>query len=131
MADQSLRQSLAFAALTGLASVVPVWRAPRPVRLAFVAGTGLVSGGAAYVALHRPDLIDADREPLPAPQSAGVGIGLGALAAGAATAGLAADRAFERGLVRRGVQHPRLVLGVAGAVLAYALDVLDRRFDAD
>ncbi|GAA2078397.1 hypothetical protein IDH50_01255 [Aeromicrobium tamlense] len=131
MADQSPRQSLVFAALTGLASIVPIWRAPRPVRFALVAGTGLVAGGAAYVALTRPDLIDADREPVAAPQSAAVGTGVAVLAGGATAVGFAVDRAFEQGLVRRGVKHPRLVLGTAGAVLSYAIDVLDRRFDSN
>lgn len=130
MAEQSPRQSVVFAALTGLASIVPIWRAPRPVRVALVAGTGLVAGGAAYVALSRPDMVDADREPVAAPQSAAVGTGVAVLAGGATAVGFTVDRAFEQGLVRRGVKHPRLVLGAAGAVLSYAIDVLDRRLDA-
>ena len=86
---------------------------------------------AAYVALTRPDLIDADREPVAAPPSAAIGAGVAVLTGGAAAVGFAVDRAFERGLVRRGVKHPRLVLGAAGAVLSYAVDVLDRRLDSN
>ena len=129
MGEQSPRQTLAFAVTTGLASVVPIGRAPRGVKVALSAGTGVAAGAAAFVALRRPDLIAASREPVPAPQSAVVSAGVGALAAGATVAGIATDRAFERALVRRGVRHPRLWLGVAGAVLSYAMDELDRRFD--
>lgn len=129
MGEQSPRQSLAFAALTGLASIVPVGRASRGVRLAVGAASGVAAGGAVYVALNRPDVIAAAREPVPVPQSAAIGAGVGALVAGTMVAGFAMDRAFEQALVRRNVPHPRLVLGAAGAVLSYTLDVLDRRFD--
>ncbi|MCD9153566.1 hypothetical protein [Aeromicrobium duanguangcaii] len=131
MGAQSPRQSLLLAVATGVVSILPIGRAPRGVKAALAAGTGLTAGGAAFVALRRPDLIAAAREPVPARQSAVVSAGLGVLAAGATVAGIATDRAFERALVRRGVAHPRLVLGVAGAVLSYAMDVLDRRSDTD
>ena len=129
MGKQSPRQSLAFAALTGVVSVVPIGRASRGVRAAVAAASGVAAGGATYVALNRPDVIACSREPVPARQSAAVGAGVGALVAGVMAVGFVMDRAFEQALVRRNVPHPRLVLGVAGAVLSYALDVVDRRFD--
>lgn len=129
MGKQSPRQSLAFAALTGIASIVPIGRAPRGVRAAVAGASGVLAGGATYVALNRPDVIAAPREPVPAPQSAAIGAGVGALVVGATVVGFVVDRAFEQALVRWNVPHPRLVLGAAGAVLSYALDVLDRRFD--
>ncbi|GAA3531933.1 hypothetical protein AFL01nite_20330 [Aeromicrobium flavum] len=121
MGARETRQSLAFAALTGLVSVVPIGRAPRRVRIAVAATSGAVAGGAAFLALRSKDV--------PAPPSALAGAGLGGVAAGATALGFTVDRAFEQALVRRGVPHPRLVLGVLGAGLSYALDVLDRRFD--
>lgn len=127
MGEQSTRQSLAFAAASGLVSLVPIGRAPRGAKVAVVAVSGIAAGAAGFVALNRPDVLGAIRAPVPAPQSALIGASLGGVAAGATALGIAMDRAFEQALVRRGVPHPRLALGAAGAVLSYVLDRMDRR----
>lgn len=129
MAVQSTPQSLVFAAMTGAVSLVPLWRAPRPVRTALVAGSGLAMGAGVFTVLTRPDLFDADRDPVPAPASAAVGAAAATVAAGAVAVGITADRLLEQFLVRRGVRRPRLVIGVVGFAGSYALDVLDRAFD--
>jgi len=116
---------------TGALSVVPIGRAPRRVRTALVAGTGLVAGGAMFTALNRPEVLGRDQEPTPARPAAAIGAAVATAAAGAVALGVVLDREAERFLVRRGVRRPRLVLGVAGGVLSYAIDMLDRRFDTE
>lgn len=129
MGEKSPRQTLAFAAVSGLVSLVPIGRAPRGMKVALVAASGIAGGAAAFIALNRPDVFAASRVPVPAPQSAVIGAGVGGVAAGATALGIVMDRAFEQALVRRGVPHPRLALAAAGAVMSYVLDTLDRRFD--
>ncbi|MBC9225745.1 hypothetical protein GL325_05365 [Aeromicrobium sp. 636] len=129
MGAHSPRQSLVVALATGVVSVVPIGRAPRRVRAAVVAGTGLVAGGAMFTALNRPHVVGFEQQPTPARPAAAIGAVVGAAAAGAMAVGVVLDREAEQFLVRRGVRRPRLVLGVAGAVLSYVFDALDRRFD--
>lgn len=129
MGVQSPRQSLVFAVLTGVVSTVPVWRAPRGVRTALIAGSGALAGGAMFTALNRPHVLGSQQDPAPVPVAAAIGTAVGAAASSAVALGLVLDREAERFLVRRGVRRPRIVLGVAGGALSYVLDVLDRRFD--
>lgn len=120
-------RTAAISVATALGSAVPLWRAPRAVRGALVAGSGLLTGGAAFVSLRTPEEIEADRQALSVPAAAGAGVAFGALAAGAVVAGLAVDREVERFLLRRGVGRPRLVMGVAAGALHWAIEGLERR----
>lgn len=131
MGAQSPRSSAALAVATGAFSVIPIWRAPRRVRTALFAGTGVLTGGAVFAALRRPDVFGARQEPAPTRVAAPIGVAAGAAAAAATALGLVVDREAERFLVRHGVRRPRLVLGLAGGVLYYAIDVLDRALDTD
>lgn len=119
MGEQSPRQSLAFAAASGLVSLVPIGRAGRRVKVALSAASGATAGVAGFVVLRR--------QPLPVPQAALIGAGMAGAVAGATALGIVMDRAFEEALVRRGVRRPRLAMGVAAVGLSYVLDVLDRR----
>lgn len=129
MGAQSPRQSLALAVVTGAVSTIPVWRAPRGVKRAAIAGFGLAAGAGAYAAFRRPDLLGAKREPVPARASVAIAAVTVGVTGGATALAFTLDRVFEQALVRRGIGHPRLVMGAAGAVLSYGMDMIDRRYD--
>lgn len=122
------QHSTVLAVATGAASVVPVWRAPRSVRAALAGGLGVAAGAATFVGARVPAAFGEEHEPLPVRPAAAIAGAVGALMVAATVAGIALDRSAEGFLVRRGVRRPRLVLGVVGAGLSYAVDAADRRF---
>jgi len=122
-----IERSTALALATGAASVVPLWRAPRAVRAAVVAGAGIAAGAATFVGARVPEAFGGSHDPVPVRPAAAVAVAAGGLMAAATVAGIALDRSGERLLVRRGVRHPRLVLGVAGAALSWLADAAERR----
>lgn len=94
-----------------------------------IVGTGVTTAVGVAAVMRRPDLVGEDREPVENRVSAVAGVGAGGAMAAATALAFTLDRVFEQSLVRRGVARPRLVIGVAGFALSYAMDVLDRRVD--
>lgn len=125
-----MQRSTAIALATGAASVVPLWRAPRAVRAAVVAGAGLATGAVTFVGARVPEAFGASQDPAPVRPAAAIAVAAGGLMAAATVAGISMDRVAERFLVGRGVRRPRLVLGVAGAALSWLADGAERRTDA-
>ena len=127
----SSQRSLVIALVTGAASVVPIWRAPRAIRATVALGVGAAVGGAAFVGARVPEAFGETSDPVPPRPAAAIAVAAGGLMTAVTVAGIAMDRGAERFLVERGVRRPRLVLGVAGGVLSYAIDAIDRRLSTD
>lgn len=151
MVTQSSHSSLglvAGAVASGVATaLVPPSRIPPRARRSVHLGVGLATGAGAVWVLGRPDLLDAGREsgqvssepdgpsaghadgPRAVPLRARVALAsvLGGLMALSSAAGMALDGAAERALVRRGVRHPRVWIGVAAAGLTAAVSWAEDR----
>ena len=118
---------LGGAAASGLATALfPPARIPARVRRSLHVGLGAAAAGAVLWATSQPVAPGADaqaeldEEPLPLPARLGLAAAVGTLAALSSVGGMALDTAAERALVRRGVRHPPLWLGVAAAGFAAA-----------
>lgn len=112
-----LRKELLSAGAYGLASMIPLWRLQGGRRTALVVGAGVLGGVGTAVVMRR----EAEEPVEPATGAVVTGVA-GVAIAGATVLGLKIDEALERGLVRRGVPAPRLVVGLVGAGLSLALD---------
>ncbi|AXK45043.1 hypothetical protein [Brachybacterium saurashtrense] len=122
------------AAASGL-GMIPVHRLPRPVRAGYVALPAMLTSGVSLLAAQgRPgaaDGGDAPRRPrglrMPTLPEAALSLALGGLMAGAGAAGLRLDGAVEGFLRRRGVQAPRVWIGLATGAVTLASTLLDER----
>ncbi|WP_229053172.1 hypothetical protein [Aeromicrobium sp. Leaf350] len=130
-APRDLRASLAFSVLAGAVSAVPIGRASRRTRRLVA---GLAAGGTALAAAVavRDLLQEADAPPRLSPRElaapAATAGAAAAVAAGVMASSFAVDRRMEAALVKRGVTRPRLLIGVAAAVMSFLADRVDGRF---
>ena len=128
--------SAAFSVLAGLASAIPIGRASRRTNRR-VAAVSAVAGGAAAAGLtagaasaERDAAADGPAAPPTVRQAVGpalAGVLAGGGMFGVVVLSVAIDRRLEAILVRRGVQRPRLALGIASGVVSFAMDRLDSR----
>ena len=134
----SYRGLVASAVASGIVTVlVPPARIPARVRRSVHAGLGLAAAGATAWTLGRtaasepgqPDDDSRPAAPHPFPLRTRLAIStvVGALAAASSAAGMGLDAVAERALVRRGVPHPRVWMGVAAAALSAATAWADTR----
>lgn len=136
---RSLGAAAAFSVLAGLASSIPIGRASRRTnrRVAAVSAVAVGAAAAGLTAGAASAQRDAAAEGPAAPptvrQAIGpalVGVLAGAGAFGVVVTSVAIDRRLEAGLVKRGVQRPRLALGIASGLVSFAADRLDSRVAA-
>lgn len=136
-------RTLAFAAASGLAEMIPWHRARGAGRASIIAAPGLGYAGVVAWAMTRPGEADQAQgmpqlsvpgssgkqgtRPKATPQLVGVTATIAAVISGSTALSMALDGAFERFLVRRGVRRPLLVMGATGLVVGWALEY----FDAD
>ena len=133
---RSLGAAAAFSVLAGLASSVPIGRASRRTNRR-VAAVSAVAAGAAAAGLtagaasaQRDAAAEGSAAPPTVRQAVGpalVGVMAGASMFGVVVASVAIDRRLEAALVKRGVQRPRLALGIASGLVSFAADRLDSR----
>ena len=127
---------MAFSVLAGLASAIPIGRASRRSRRlaagisAVAAGTAAAAFTAAAASAER-DAAAAGSAAPPTPRQvvgpAVIGVLAGGVDVGVVLASVAMDRRLESALVKRGVQRPRLALGIASGAASFAIDRLDGR----
>ncbi len=106
--DRVLVSPIISGVVNGATTLVPVGRAPLPLKIAMVGGAGIATGVVALLAFRK------DVEYTPRDAAIG-GAAVGGVLAAATAGVLAVDAAVDRGLQRGGVRHPRWWMAAAGA----------------
>lgn len=129
-------RTLAFGAVNGLVTLIPIHRAATWQKAVVCLAPGVIVASLMPIVAARqradeprnlddPDGAGPEDRALLRPRVLGLSTAVGGLAIGTMVAGLAIDRALERFLDRRGVRRPRVVMAVAGTVIAVAAEYLD------
>lgn len=108
-----LRSAIVDGVATGVLTLYPLGRAPKPVRIAWVAIPSAVAGALGAIGAREARMA-----------SIVTGAGVAAAVAGLQTVSLQVDRAIERRLRQWGVPKPRLAMGVAAGALAASIPLV-------
>ncbi len=128
------RRALALGAVTGAATLIPLWRIPRGPLLGWTGGVVSVATAAGVALSADQQRREAEVEGTAGPARplarciaapVGVGVVAGAAAAGAMWVNTVTDRWAERGIAALGARRPRLVYAALAAVLTVVAEVPD------
>jgi hypothetical protein len=134
---------LALATASGvLTAAIPVHRWSRRAQWSMHLSMGLLAGvGLVWLMQQREVVDDASDQgavmpsepeaPAGAATTALMALGGAAAMTAISVGGVAADRAAENALARRGIRHPRWWIGAAAGVFSLAAGLSDRRLRAD